>query len=84
MSVKWKITWGIIGAALIVTPAAVAWAQPQAAACALINYRGLDEVAPGILASSDVTLVTDSISSAYTRQRNSGWRPRLAPRVPRR
>ena len=56
MSVKWKITLGIIGAVLVVAPTAVAWAQPQAAACVLITYRGLDEVAPGILASSDVTI----------------------------
>jgi hypothetical protein len=55
MSVKWKIPLGIIGSLLVVTPTAVALAQPQAAACALINYRGLDEVATGILASSDVT-----------------------------
>ncbi len=32
-------------------------AQPQVAACALINYRGLDEVTTGILASSDVPIV---------------------------
>ena len=56
MSVKWKITLGIIGSVLVVTPTAVALAQPQAAACALINYRGLDEVTTGILASSDVTV----------------------------
>ena len=55
-SVKWKITLGIIGSVLVVTPTAVALAQPQAAACALINYRGLDEVATGILASSDVAI----------------------------
>jgi hypothetical protein len=40
---------------LVITPIAVAWAQPQAAACALINYRRLDAVAPGIFASSDVS-----------------------------
>ena len=56
MSVKWKITLGMIGLVLVVAPAAVVWAQPQAAACALINYRGLDEVVPGILATSDVTV----------------------------
>ena len=56
MSVKWKITLAMIGLVLVVTPAAVVWAQPQAAACALINYRGLDEVVPGILATSDVTV----------------------------
>ena len=56
MPVKWKITLGIIGSVLVVTPTAVALAQPQAAACALINYRGLDEVATGILASSDVPI----------------------------
>jgi hypothetical protein len=56
MSVKWKITLGIVGLVLFVTPTAVALAQPQATACALINYRGLDEVAPGILAASDVTI----------------------------
>ena len=55
MSVKWKIALGLVSGVLVVTPAAVALAQPQAAACALIEYRGLDEVAPGILASSDVT-----------------------------
>ena len=56
MPVKWKITLGIVGSMLVVTPAAVALAQPQAAACALINYRGLDEVTTGILASSDVPI----------------------------
>ena len=55
MSAKWTMT-GLIGSVLVITPVAVALAQPQAAACALINYRGLDEVAPGILASSDVTI----------------------------
>ena len=55
MSAKWKMT-GVIGSVLVITPIAVALAQPQAAACATINYRGLDEVAPGILASSDVTI----------------------------
>ena len=40
---------------LVIAPTAVALAQPQAYACT-INYRGLDEVAPGILASSDVTV----------------------------
>jgi hypothetical protein len=54
MSAKWKR--GLIGAVLVIVPIAVVLAQPQAAACATINYRGLDEVAPGILASSDVTL----------------------------
>ena len=52
---KWKITLGIIGSVLVVAPMAIALAQPQAAACALINYRGLEEVTTGILASSDVT-----------------------------
>ena len=47
---------GLIGSVLLITPIAVAWAQPQAAACATISYRGLDEVAPGIFASSDVTI----------------------------
>ena len=56
MSVKWKIALGIIGSVLVLTPAAVALAQPQAAACALINHRGLDEVASGILASRDVPI----------------------------
>ena len=56
MLAKRKITLGMIGTLLIVTPTAVAVAQPQAAACVLINYRGLDEVATGILASSDVTM----------------------------
>ena len=55
MSVKWKIALGLVSGVLVVTPAAVALAQPQAAACALIEYRELDEVAPGIFASSDVT-----------------------------
>ena len=55
MSAKWKMT-GLIGSVLVITPIAVALAQPQAAACATINYRGLDEVAPGIFASSDVTI----------------------------
>ena len=53
---KWKITLGIVGLVLVVTPTAVALAQPQAAACALISYRGLDEVTTGILASSDVPI----------------------------
>ena len=56
MPVKWKLAFGIIASLLVVAPAAFALAQPQAAACALINYHGLDEVAPGILASSDVTV----------------------------
>ena len=56
MSVKWKVRLGVIGAVLVVTPTVAALAQPQAAACALITYRGLDEVATGILASSDVTI----------------------------
>lgn len=43
---------GLIGSVLVITPIAAALAQPQAAACATINYRGLEEVAPGILASS--------------------------------
>ena len=55
MSAKWKIS-GLIGSVLVLTPIAVALAQPQAATCATINYRGLDEVAPGIFASSDVTV----------------------------
>jgi hypothetical protein len=45
----------VVGSVLVIAPIAVAVAQPQATACVLINYRGLDEVAPGILASSDVT-----------------------------
>ena len=56
MSVKWKITLGIVVSVLVIVPAAVALAQRQATACALINYRGLDEVASGILASSDVPM----------------------------
>jgi hypothetical protein len=56
VTLKWKIALGVIGAVLVVAPIAIARAQPQAASCALINYRGLDEVAPGILASSDVTI----------------------------
>jgi len=56
MLAKWKITLGIVGSVLVIAPIAVALAQPQAAACATINYRGLDEVAPGIFASSDVTV----------------------------
>ena len=56
MSVKRTITLGIVGWVLVVTPSAVALAQPQAAACALINHRGLDEVASGILASRDVPI----------------------------
>ena len=56
MSKKWRMTLGIIGSVLVITPIAVAWAQPQAAACALINYRGLDAVAPGIFAASDVSI----------------------------
>ncbi len=56
MSVKRTITLGIVGWVLVVTPTAVALAQPQAAACALVNYRGLDEVTTGILASNDVPL----------------------------
>ena len=55
MTAKKKIAMGIVGAVLIATPAAVALAQPQAAACVLIEYRGLEEVAPSIFASSDVT-----------------------------
>ena len=56
MPVKWKITLAIVGSMLVVTPTAVALAQPQAAACALINYRGLDEVTSGILATGDVPI----------------------------
>ena len=56
MTAKRKITLGIVGSVLVIAPIAVALAQPQAAACALINYRGLDEVAPGIFATSDVTI----------------------------
>ena len=56
MPVKWKITLGIVGSMLVGTPTAVALAQPQAAACALIKYHGLDEVTTGILASSDVPI----------------------------
>ena len=56
MSVRRKVALGIVGSVLVVTPTAVALAQPQAAACALINYRGLDEVTAGILASSDVPI----------------------------
>jgi hypothetical protein len=41
MSVKWKITLGIIGSVLVVTPSAVALAQPQAASCALIAHEAL-------------------------------------------
>lgn len=55
-SLKWQLTLGIVAAVLVVTPAAVALAQPQAVACALINYHGLDEVGPGILAAGDVTM----------------------------
>jgi hypothetical protein len=55
-SLKWEITLGIVGLVLVVTPSAVAWAQPQAAACALIDFRGLDEVATGILAARDVPI----------------------------
>jgi hypothetical protein len=55
MSATWKMT-AVIGAALVIAPIAVALAQPQAAACATINYRGLSEVVPGIFASSDVTI----------------------------
>ena len=54
MSAKWAMT-GLIVSVLVIVPIAVALAQPQAAACATISYRGLDEVAPGIFASSDVT-----------------------------
>ena len=56
MTAKWKIALGIIGSVLVTTPIAVAVAQPQAAACAVINYRGLDAVAPGIFATSEVTI----------------------------
>jgi hypothetical protein len=53
MSVKWKMT-GLIGSVLVIATVAVALAQPQAAACATIEYRGLEEIAPGIFATSDV------------------------------
>ena len=33
---------GLIGSVLLITPVAVAVAQPQAAACATIGYRGLE------------------------------------------
>ena len=56
MAVKWRISRAIVGSLLVVAPTAVVLAQPQATACALINYRGLDEVATGILASSDVPI----------------------------
>jgi hypothetical protein len=56
MSAKRKMTLGIIGSVLVITPIAVALAQPQAAACTTIHYRGLDVVAPGIFASSDVAI----------------------------
>ena len=55
MSAKWKMT-ATIGSVLVIAPIAVALAQPQSAACATIDYRGLDQVAPGIFASSDVTI----------------------------
>ncbi len=55
MSAKWTMT-GLIGSVLLIAPLAVALAQPQAAACATITYRGLDQVAPGVFASSDVTI----------------------------
>jgi hypothetical protein len=55
-SLKWEITLGIVALVLVITPSAVAWAQPQAAACALINFRGLEEVATGIFAASDVPI----------------------------
>src|SRR5687767_15924052 len=55
MSVKWKMT-GLIGSVLVIATVAVALAQPQAAACATIEYRGLEEVAPGIFATSDVAV----------------------------
>ena len=42
MSMRRTIALGIVGSVLVVAPTAVALAQPQAAACALINYRGLD------------------------------------------
>ena len=41
---------------LAIASIAVALAEPQAAACATIEYRGLDEVAPGIFASTDVPI----------------------------
>jgi len=55
MSTNWKLT-ALIGSALAIGSLAVALAQPHAAACATIEYRGLDEVEPGILASSDVPI----------------------------
>jgi hypothetical protein len=84
MSVKWTIRLGIVGAVLVVTPVAVALAQPHAAACALIEYRGLDDVATGILASGECRLVNDWSSSAFTRQRSSESRTCSVRRVDRR
>ena len=56
ISMRRTIALGIVGSVLVVTPTAVALAQPQAAACALINYSGLDEVTSGILATGDVPI----------------------------
>ena len=84
MSARWKVRLGLVGAVLAVAPIAVAWAQPQAAACVSINYRGLDEVAPGILAASDVTTGQriDFVrlhAAAKTRIADTFGAPRSAP-----
>ena len=77
---------GIIALVLVITPIAVVVAQPQAGACALINYRGLEKVAPGILATSDVTIRQrlDFVrlqAAAKLRMANTFGAPRALPLI---